>query len=132
MEHSPLMNSPKFSSINILIMLLHYFFMIISTSILPRTTIENINHTPKQNILFTKQWSYHTVLCFSVTYDFRHSQYAGGRSIASMIRLLLLLSGTEWNPGHTKYPCGEFNKPVRYERSKAINGTTKVVWKCVV
>ena len=55
MEHSPLMNSSKFSSINILTMLLHYFFMIISTSILPRTTIENINHTPKQNILFTKQ-----------------------------------------------------------------------------
>ena len=88
--------------------------MITSTSILLRNTTENINHTPKQNILFTKQLSYCTVVCFSVTYDFRHNQYASGRSIASMMQLLLLLSGIESNPGPTKYPCGECNKPVRY------------------
>ena len=47
----------------------------------------------------------------------RHNQYASGRSIASMMWLLLLLSGIESNPGPTKYPCGECNKPVYYGRS---------------
>ena len=106
-------------------MLFHYFFMITSTSILLRNTTENINHTPKQNILFTKQLSYCTVVCFSVTYDFLHNQYAGGRSIASMMRLLLLLSGVESNPGPTKYSCSECNKPVRYGRSIACDNCNK-------
>ena len=73
-------------------------------------------YTPKQNILFTKQLSYCTVVCFSVTYDFRHNQYASGRSIASMMQLLLLLSRIESNPGLTKYPCVECSKPVCYGR----------------
>ena len=94
--------------------------MITSTSILLRNTTENINHTPKQNILFTKQLSYCTVVCFSVTYDFRHNQYASGRSIASMMQLLLLLSGIESNPGPTKYPSAECNKPVHYRRSNSM------------
>ena len=97
-------------------MLFHHFFMIASTSILLRNTTENISHTPKQNILFTKQLSYCTVVCFSVTYDFRHNQYASGRSVASMMQLLLLLSQIESNPGLTKYPCVECSKPVCYGR----------------
>ena len=115
---------PKFSSINILIMLFHYFFMITSTSILLRNTIENINHTHKQNILFTKQLSYCTVVCF-VTYDFRHNQYIGDRSIASMMLLLLLLSEIESSPGPTKYPYGEYNKPASYWRSIACDNCNK-------
>ena len=100
--------------------------MITSTSILLRNTTENINHTPKKkNILFTKQLSYCRVACFSVTYDFRHNQFAGGRSVASMMWLLLLLSGIESNPGPTKYPCGECNKPVRYGRSIACDNCNK-------
>ena len=105
-------------------MFFHYFLMITSTSILLKNTTENINHTRKQNILFTKQLSYCTVVCFSVTYDFRHNQYASGRSIASMMWLLLLLSGIESNSGPTKYPFGECDKQVCY-------GTTKVALKCV-
>ena len=93
--------------------------MIASTSILLRNTTENISHTPKQNVLFTKQLSYCTVVCISVTYDFRHNQYASGRSIVSMMWLLQLLSSTESNPGPTKYPWDECNKPVRYGRSIA-------------
>ena len=99
--------------------------MIASTSILLRNTTENISHTPKQNILFTKQLSYCTVVCFSVTYDFKHNQYASGRSIVSMMRLLLLLSGIESNPGPTKYPCGECNKPVCYGRSIVCSNCNK-------
>ena len=100
--------------------------MITSTSILLRNTTENINHTPKKkNILFTKQLSYCRVACISVTYDFRHNQFAGGRSVASMMWLLLLLSGIESNPGPTKYPCGECNKPVRYGRSIACDNCNK-------
>ena len=99
--------------------------MIISTSILLRNTTENINYIPKQNILFTKQLSYCTVVCFSVTYDFRHNQYVGVRSIAFMMQLFLLLSGTESNPGPTKYSCGECNKPVRYGRSIACDNCNK-------
>ena len=105
-------------------MLFHYFFMIASTSVLLRNTTENINHTTKPNILFTKQL-YCTVVCFSVTYDFRHNQYASGRSTASMMQLLLLLSGIESNPGPTKYPCGECNKPVCYRRSIACENCNK-------
>ena len=99
--------------------------MIASTSILLRNTTENISHTPKQNVLFTKQLSFCTVVCFSVTYDFKHNQYASGRSIASMMRLLLLLSGIESNPGPTKYPCGECNKQARYGRSMACDNCSK-------
>ena len=107
-------------------MFFHCFFMITSTSILLRNTTENINHNPEQNILFTKQLSYCTAVCFSVTYDFRHNQYTSGRSIASMVRLLLLfLSGIESNPGPTKYPCGECNKPVCYGRSIACDNCNK-------
>ena len=67
-------------------------------------------------------------------FDFRHNQCAGGRSFASMMRLLLLLSGTESNPGLTKYPCGECKKLVwrSTECEIVINGTTKVVLKCVL
>ena len=97
-------------------MLFHYFFVIISTGILLTTTSENINHTPKQNTLFTKKLSYRIVVSFSVMYV-RHNQYTGGRSIASMMRLLLLLSGIKSDPGPTKYPCGECNKPDCYGRS---------------
>ena len=106
-------------------MFFHYLFKITSTSILLRNTTENINHTPKQNILFTKQLSYCTVVCFSVTYDFRHNQYASGRSIASTMQLLLFLSGIESNPGPAICLCGECNKPVRYGRSIAFDNCNK-------
>ena len=106
-------------------MFFHYFLMITSTSILLKNTTENINHTRKQNILFTKQLSYCTVVCFSVTYDFRHNQYASGRSVASMMQLLLLLSRIESNPGLTKYSCGESNNPVPYGRSIAFDNCNK-------
>ena len=99
--------------------------MITSTSTLLRNNTENINHTPQQNILFTKQLSYCTVVCFSVTYDFRHNECASDRSVALMMWLLLLLSGIELNPGPTKYPCGECNKPVRYGRSITFDNCNK-------
>ena len=110
-------------------MFFHYLFKITSTSILLRNTTENINHTPKQNILFTKQLSYCTVVCFSVTYDFRHNQYASGRSIASTMQLLLFLSGIESNPGPAICLCGECNKPVRYGRSIAFDNCNKWLHK---
>ena len=42
-----------------------------------------------------------------------------------MMRLLLLLSGTESNPGPTKNPCGECNKPVGYGRYIAYDNCNK-------
>ena len=109
-------------------MVFHYFFMIISSSILVGITTDNIKPCLPS--------SYHLVqfVCFSVMFDFRHNQCAGGRSFASMMRLLLLLSGTESNPGLTKYPCGECKKLVwrSTECEIVINGTTNVVLKCVL
>ena len=77
----------------------------------------NIHWKYQQNILFIRQLSYCTVACFSVMYDFRHNQYAGGRSIAPVMWLSLLLSGIESNHVPTKYLCGECDKTICYGRS---------------
>lgn len=106
-------------------MLSYYFFMVISTSLLLRTTTENINHTPKQHTLFTKQLSYRIVACFSVMYDFRHKQYTGCTSIATMMRLLLVLSGIKSYPCRAKYPCGECNKVICYRKSTSYENSNK-------
>ena len=52
-------------------------------------------------------------------YEFRHNQYASGRSIAPVMWLLLLLSGTKSNHVPTKYLCGECDKTICYGRSMA-------------
>ena len=59
-------------------------------------------------------------------YDFIHNQHAaGGRSVASMMWLILLLSGTEPNPGLIKFSYDECNKPDCYGRSIAYNNCNK-------
>ena len=92
--------------------------MITSVSLLTKSRRVHESNIFNKNLFFAKQLSCKTIVCFSVMYNYRYKQHRG--SITShLIKLLLLISGIETNPGPAKYPCGHCKKPVRYGRSIA-------------